>query len=288
MLSSYGPFYSLAAAVDDTETMISTHEHIEHITVGSILAIDAELLRVSEVHHGTDGLTVVRGFHGSTAAAHDVDTLIEQDARTPKAALLDWAELEIRSWSKVLFRVVTQALTAAVNERAYDLTGATQVDYLLEVRSAPLGSSASLLGSMWAGDSWPHVEARLLRDMPTADFASGFAVQLTSFPRFAGALRVAYASPFNLTTFTLATDLVDDVGLDHNYLDILEAGLRARTLSASMTARTDWRAAGMARDAEEVTVLDVVRAADMARSHRDRRLAEEAVNLRSRYGYRSA
>lgn len=289
MLSSYGPFYSLAAAVDASETMWSTNEHIEHMTVGSILAVDGELVRVSEIHHGTDGITVVRGFHGSTAAAHNEDALVEQDCRTPKAALLDWAELEIRSWNKVLFRVVTVNLPVTRNERSYDLVGldAEGIDFLLEVRARPLSASASLYNSSWTGDAWPKVDARLVRDLPTADFPSGVALQLTNYPHFAGDLRVAYASPFDLDVLELSTDLVATVGLDHNYLDILEQGLRMRALSASLTARTDWRATGMARDAEEVTVLDVVRAVDMARSIRDRRLAEEAVNLRSRYPYHS-
>lgn len=289
MLSSYGPFYTLGATITDSETMLTVSEHISHLTVGSVIAIDAELMRITEIHHASDGVSVVRGAFGSTATAHTEGTLVEQDCRTPKAALLDWAELEIRSWNKVLFRVNTLTLAADKNNRTYDLAGVdTQgVDFLLEVRAEPLNAAADTFGSSWVQDSWPHVEAQLLRNMPVADFPSGYALQLTNLPRYAGDMRVAYASPFNLTALTLATDLVSTVGLDPNYLDILEQGLRQRALSASMTARTDWRATGMARDAEEVTVLDVVRAVDMARSIRDRRLNEEAVNLRSRYAYRS-
>ena len=286
-LGSYGPVYSLADDVLAGATQLMLNEPVMHITKGSIVAVDTELYRVQDIHHDSNMIDVLPGAYGSTTAAHTMNTLVEQDPRLPKASLLDWAEHEIRSWNKLLFRITALDLTASRTERAYDLAGVTEIDYLLEVRQQPEGTSIDGWGYSWSGDTWPHVAARLLRDMNTSEFASGFAVQLSTYPRRASTLRVVYARPFDLSPFTLATDLVTDVGLQPEWLDILENGLRWGALTNSMVSRTDWRATGMARDSEEVTLLDLTRAVDMARSQRDRRLNEEALNIRAKYPYRS-
>lgn len=289
MLGSYGPFYMLSAAATDSDTMLTLDHEIDHITVGSILAVDYELMRVTNIGHGSNTVDVQRGFLGTTAATHAEDALVEQDPRFPKAQLLDHAELEVRSWAKHLWRTVMLPLPVTRSERTYDLVGvdAQGVDFLLEVRSPPVNVAIDDWGSTWAGDTWPRVSAKLLRNMPTGDLPTGYALQLKHYPREAGSLRVAYASGFNLTTFEAATDLVGGVGLDAAWIDILEQGLRARSLSGSIASRADWRATGINRDSQEVNLLDLVRAADLARSDRDRRLADESVKLRSRFPYRT-
>lgn len=291
LLGTYGPHYSIASGISDSDTDVSTNESIEHITLGSLLAVDYEIMRVTEVHHGVNMLSVARGAFGTTAAAHATGALIEQDAAVPKASLLDWAELEIRSWSKVLFRVLTLPLPVTQSERTYDLVGVDPlgIDFLLDVRAAPLGTATQTWPERltWSADTWPIVDARLVRDLPVAEIPTGVGLQLLNFPNHAGDLRVAYASPFDLAPFVGTTDLISDVGLNASHLDVLEAGLRHRALVGSLQSRTDWRAIGINRDSQVVSVLDVMRAADQARSHRDRRLAEEAVNIRARYPYKA-
>lgn len=291
MLGIYGPFYSLAAGIDADDAELSTNENVEHMTEGSLIAVDYEIMRVTTVHHGVNMLSLSRGAFGTTAAAHSAGALIEQDAITPKASMLDWAELEIRSWSKKLFRVKTLSLAVTQNERTYDLAGvdAQGIDFLLDVRAAPQGTTVQTFPERftWSGDTWPIVDAKLVRDLPTSEIPSGVGLQLLNYPNHAGNLRVAYASPFDLSPFAGTTDLLADVGLAANHLDVLEAGLRQRALTASLHARTDWRAAGINRDTQAVTVLDVMRAADQARATRDRRLAEEVVNIRASYPYKA-
>jgi hypothetical protein len=190
------------------------------------------------------------------------------------------AEAEIRSWGSQLWKVATANVAVATNERGYNLdTGGAEILYLLDVRLQPTGTTGT-----WAGDSWPKAKAQLLRSMPTADFAAGQAIQLETFPTRATTLRVAYATPFDLSTFTGPTDLVATCGLTTAQLDVLDAGLRWRLLSSGLVTRTDWQAAGMSRDSEEVNPTDILRAVDMARSIRDRRLADEALELRRQWG----
>jgi hypothetical protein len=288
MLGSYGPFYMLMAPATDSDTMLTLDHEVAHITLGSILAVDYELMRVTAIAHGSNTLEVQRGFLGTTPAAHDEMALVEQDPRYPKAVLLDHAEQEVRSWEKQLFRIVTLPITTTRSERTYDLVGvaAEGIDFLLEVRAPPVNVPIDDFGSTWSGDTWPKVEAKLLRNMPVADLPSGFGLQLKHWPREAGTLRVAYASPFTLTAWTGATDLVATVGLDPGWIEILEHGVRARALTGSMSSRSDWRATGTNRDAQEVNLLDLVRAVDMAQAVRDRRLTDAATKLRSRYPYR--
>lgn len=286
-LGSYGPVYTLADDATSGATQLMLNEPVMHITVGSTVAVDTELYRVQEIHHDSNMIEVFPGAYGSTTDAHTTGTLVEQDPRLPKASMLDWAEHEIRSWRKLLFRIETVPIDAARNERTYDL-GVTDIDYLLDVRQEPEGITVDGFGYSWSGDTWPHVAARVLRNQDPADFASGFALQLTTYPRHASRLLVTYGRPLDLDPFTLATDLVADVGLRPEWFDILENGLRWRALTNSMVSRTDWRATGMNRDSEEVTLLDLTRAVDMARSQRDRRLNEEANNIRAEYPYRSA
>lgn len=286
-LGSYGPIYTLVDDVAPGATQLLLDQPIMHISKGSTLAVDTEMYRVTDVLSDSSLVSVLPGVWGTTTAAHTTGTLVEQDPRLPKSSLLDWAEHEIRSWNKILFRIVTVPVVASRTERTYELP-VEDIDYILDVRQEPEGITVDGFGGSWSGDRWPHVEARLLRNQEPADFASGFALQLNTHPRHAGRLLVTYAAPFDLSTFVLATDLVADVGLRHQWFDILENGLRWRALSASMVTRSDWRATGMSRDAEEVTLLDLTRATDMARSQRDRRLNEEAVNLRAEYSYRSS
>lgn len=290
-LGSTGPVFTLDGAITAGATQLTTAEDPTHMAHGSVLSIDAELFHVMNVTSGSKVLDVMPGFYGSTPANHADDSIIEVDARVPKAAIVDWAEQEIRSWKNQLFRVVTLSLPVNRSERTYDLTGvaATGVIFLLEVRQEPLSATTvNDFGISWSGDAWPRVEAKLLRDMPTADFSTGFALQLTHFPRHVTDLRVAYATDFDLDPFVLSTDLIADVGLERGFLDVLEQGVRWRALQSSLVSRSDWRAAGMSRDAEEVSYFDVLRGIDMARMLRDRRLADEAVALRSRYTYLAA
>lgn len=289
LLSLVGPLYTLRTAYTAGGTTLEVAETPEHMSQGSTVAIDAELFYVKSVNSGSMILNVIPGYYGTTTANHAEDSIIEVDPRVPKAALVDWAEQEIRSWSKQLFRIVTLSLDIDVNERTYDLAGvdAMGVDFLLDVRSEPLSSVFDdyRFGITWSRDAWPRVASKLLRDMPVSEFPSGYALQLDSPPRHATTLRVAYAAPFDLSPFTLTTDLISDVGLETNFLEVLELGMRMRALSSGLVARTDWRAQGQSRDAEEVTLIDIVRAVDMARSQRMERLAEMALTLRARYPY---
>lgn len=277
MLGLYGPIYTLASGVGANATSLEVAQSVEHVAVGSVLAVDTELYLVTG-HTGTT-ITVVPGFHGSSSAAHATGAVVEVDPRVPKAALLDYVDHEIRSWGRQLFQVVTEETTLSLTEKLYELVDATDPFFLLDVRRAPDS------GSIWTPDTWPKVEAQLLRALPPEDVASGYAIQLLNYPTAAVALRVVYGQAFDTTTLDAGTDLVEDVGLRVSYLEIVEAGVKYRALADGVFARTDYRSSGMSRNAEEVTTLDLIRASDLARSRRDMVLADRALELRGEWPY---
>lgn len=255
---------------------------LAHIGEGSVVEVGTSLYYITGIN--SSSLTVLPNWEGTTSANASAGDFAEIDPRIPKSTLADMAYAEITSWASQLWRVATVDVEVSTSERAYDLGTSDEVIFILGTRLQPGGQPTHPTQLSWAGDSWAKAKAQLLREMPVADFASGQAVQLETFPTVATTMRVIYATPFDLSTFTGPTDLVATCGLTAGQLDVLDAGLRWRLLSSGLVTRTDWQAAGMSRDAEEVNPTDILRAVDMARSIRDRRLADEALELRRQWG----
>jgi len=288
VLGLHGPNYTLASNYTAGATSIVLGEDPMHMGPGSIVGLDAELFYVTAIDSASKTLTVIPGYLGSTQANHNTPNVVEVDPRFPKASLIDYAAQEIHSWSGRLWRTTALDVDATVSETTYDLGATGEVYFLLDVRAEPTRSSVDPIVFSWTDDRWPHVDARIVREHDSADFASGMSLQLTGLPRRNGRLRVALAQPFDLSTFDLSTDLVTAVGLEASWLDLLEFGVRWRALASLSVGRADWRTAGMARESEEVTPLDMIRVSGQARDMRMARLADEGLTLRARWPYRVA
>lgn len=269
--------FTLSAGYTAGGDTFNVNQDASAVGEGSIVEVGTSLYYVTAASSGA--ISVLPDWEGATSANAAENDFLEVDPRIPKSSLADMAEAEIRSWGSQLFRVDATTVSVTAAERAYDLGTTDEITFLLGARLQPVGTSGN-----WGGDSWPKAKVQLLRNMPAADFASGQAVQLETFPGRATDLRVFYATPFDLSTFTLATDLVATCGLTAGQLDVLDAGLRHRLLTSGLITRTDWQAAGMSRDSEEVNPTDIVRAASMAAALRDRRLADEGNELRRQWG----
>jgi hypothetical protein len=249
------------------------------ISTFSTVTIDESMYLVTEVDTVGNIITVIPDYAGTQSANHDVGDLVEVDARFPTASLLNWAQLEILSWGSKIWRVRSEDLDVISKTVLYDFPltdAADDVLFLLDVRKA--GQDASTINS----NREAHVPARVLRGR------TPLGLQLTDRPARDTTLRVVYATKFDLDPFTSATDLLADVGLQAQHLDLLEWGVRWRALVSPVASRTDWRSAGLSRDGQEVTALDVIRAADHARAQRDRALAHEQNELRREYPYRDS
>lgn len=287
LLASRGAVHTLDSAITANADTLTLAEVPSHIGPGSVLSIDYELFYVKTCSPGTKICTLIPGYYGSTTASHDAGALVEVDARFPKAALMDYAEQEIRSWGTKLWQVTSVDLDVDRMGRTYELVTPEEIIYLLDVRVKPTGETSNFWNFSWTGDAWPHADARLLREMSTAEFPSGTAIQFLRPPGRGTTARVAFAQKLDLSAFDATTDLVADVGCKPEWLDIVELGARYRALSSTITGRADWRTGNMARAAEEVSTFDVMRAAQLAQQMRDARFVEEVTNLRAAWPYRT-
>lgn len=284
-LASRGPVYSLASThVAGSDTILINETPIAGGT-GSVLSMGTSSYYVLATDPVAKSFTVIPAYHGTTDETHDPPMVVNVDDRYPGGALKDHAWKTVQSWRNKLWQVETLDLDVTSNNRTFDLPLVGDFKFLLDVRRRPL--SSTWYGFHWSDlDRWPHVAARLLRDMPVADFASGYALQLLN-PTPSTSLRVAFAIGFDLDPFDWSTDLVADVGLREDWIEILDLGVRARALAGHVSSRVDWRAGGHVREGEEVSALDVARAAETARAEYTMALNEAANALRGEWPYRS-
>jgi hypothetical protein len=282
LLTARGPVFTVSAGYTSADTILVLNEPFTHIGVGEILAINYELLYVQSATPATNTVTVIRGYLGTTPAAINANDFIEVAAPYPKAQFIDSAYHEILSWSKKLFRVTPLDVALTVGQANYPLGNTGPVDFILDIRLDPLSSSATQWAQSWTADRKLSASARLIRGPNPTDIE----IQFTRLSPATTTARVMVAQPFDLSTFTPTTDLVADVGLDPAWLDLLETGMKWRALSSSVIGRTDWRTSNLARQAEEVTPLDVVRSASHLRDLRETKLSDAMMQLRADWPYR--
>ena len=187
----------LAVTVDADDTTFVMSYDLAGLRAGVVFEIDAELVYIWEATSGNKTLTVERGYMGTTPAAHTEGAIVVINPRFPKAQLLDALNQDIDDLSSPLnglFRVISANVDYNGADRQVDLTSATSVIDLLDVRLRYLDSDYPVIR-----------KTRLQRDLPTSDFPSGFAIVFDESV-MAGTLRVRYKAPFARVS-ALADDL---------------------------------------------------------------------------------
>ncbi len=232
----------LATSVDSDDTTFVTSYDLAGLRTGTIFEIDSELCYVWEATTGNKNLVVERGYLGTTAASHSAGAIITINPRFPKAQMLDALNQDIDDLSSPvngLFRVVVQNVTYNGSDRQVNLTSATNVIDLLDVRLRYLA------------DDFPVIRrVRLQRDLPTSDFASGFALTFDESV-MAGTLRVRYKAPFARVTST-SDDIQTTAYVPVSMEDILELGVMQRMLSVREVKRNFIESQGDTRRSDEV------------------------------------
>ena len=276
-----GPIDVLSGAVDAVQTVASNTNETKAIRAGATLEIDEELMTVISVSGAT--LVLARGQFGTTATAHADDAIIYINPRHSRHAIIQNMEEEIRSWPNEVFKVENETVTVSDSDGvlAYNfLTEVTAPDYLHTLRidrTAPT-NSVSRIGR--------DRSARIIRGLNTGTYPSGLVLQLTGkLPGFTE-YNVVYASKYDLSTFTSATDLETDVGIPASMLDIIEYGVMGRMLIGKETRRIQRSAQGQPREGQEVREgVTFQTAAGYQRMAKDR-LGEEARRLRHEWPIR--
>jgi hypothetical protein len=261
----------LSVSIDSDDTTVVCLYPVNSLQPGTIFEIGSELFYVWATNTSTNTLTVERGYSGTTAVSHSSGAVLTLNPRFPKAQMLDALNQDIDDLSSPangLFRVVSTDVSYNGSDRQINITGATSIIDLIDVRLRYLS------------DDHPTIHrVRLSRDMPTADFASGFALTFDE-GTMAGTLRVRYKAPFARVS-ALSDDIQSVSYVPVTMEDILEMGVMSRMLSVREVKRNFIESQGDTRRSDEVppgAMRDSF--SNILRLRRDRIVAEMARLVR--------
>ena len=263
----------LASSVTDSDTSIVASYDLGGIRAGSVFEIGTELIYVWDANPSTKILTVERGHAGTTATSHLSGSVIALSPRFPRSQMFDAVNAELDDLSSTangLFKVNTVSLTYNGSDRQINLAGATDVTELIDVRLR------------YEPDDYPVIRgSRLQRDLPSSDFASGFAIVLDE-PVQAGTLRVRYKGPFTRAT-SESSDLTSFCGLPSTCDDLVELGVIIRMMAGREMKRNFTESQGDTRRADEVQASAVLQSVANIQRLRRERIVAEAGRLKAQY-----
>ena len=262
----------LASTIDASATTVVASYPLEGLRTGQILEIDSELMYIWTADTGTKNIVVERGYNGTTAVAHTANALIKVNPRFPRAQVLEAMNDEMADLSSPLnglFQVKTLNIDYNGSDTMINLTGVTDIIDLLNV------------SVRYMVDDYPVArKVRLVRDVPTDDFASGYALRFDQGV-FPGRLRIVYKAPY-VTASTESSDINTTGGIQDTVTDIVAIGAQLRLMSPREIKRNFTESQGDSRRAEEVPSGAVGGSVtNLQRLRRDRIQAEAARLMRS-------
>ena len=257
----------LSASINASETSLVMTYDLKGLREGTVFEIDSELFYVWQATSGTKTVVVERGYAATTPATHSSGAIVTLNPRFPKAQMLEALNQDIDDLSSPvngLFRIVATDVTYNGSDRQINLTGATNVIDLIDVRLRYLADDYPVLRGV-----------RLQRNLPTSDFASGLALVFDE-GTIAGSLRVRYKAPFTRAAST-ASDIQSVCFVPESMEDILEMGVMVRMLQTREVKRNFIESQGDTRRSDEVppgAIRDSF--TNILRLRRDRIIAEKA------------
>jgi len=263
----------LATTVSSADTSIVLSYDLGGFREGSVIEIDSELMYVWTALSATKTLEVQRGYDGTTAAAHTVGAVAVVNPRFPRQQMLDALNADLDDLSSTvngLFRVVAQDISYNGSDRQINLTSASGVIDLLDVRLRYLA------------DDYPVIrKVRLQRNLPTADFASGIAIVFDEAV-MAGTLRVVTKREFTRVTAE-ANDMQTVAFLPVSCEDIIEMGVILRMMNGREIKRNFIESQGDTRRSEEVPPGSTRDSLTNIQRLRRERIVAEAARLKQQY-----
>ena len=257
----------LATTVTSSDSSIVMSYDLNALRAGGVFELDAELIYIWAADAATKTLTVQRGYADTTAAAHTAGAIAILNPRFPQQQMLDALNQDIDDLSSPLnglYRVVSASVDYNGSDRQINLTDATSVIDLIDVRLRYLSSDYPVLRGV-----------RLARGLPTSDFASGYAVTFDE-QSMAGTLTVRYKAPFTRAA-TTTSDVQTSCLVPQTMEDILEMGVMARMLSVREVKRNFIESQGDTRRSDEVPAGSMSNSfTNISRLRRDRIIAEAA------------
>jgi hypothetical protein len=265
----------IASDINASATSVTFKYGLGGLREQTVFEVGSEQMYIWSVNTSSKTAEVERGFNGTTAASHTADSVVLVNPRFPRHRVLNQLNAELTDLSSPLnglFQVKTVDIAYNGSDRMVNITGATDIQNLIDVRYRYLS------------DDYPIIrDVRLLSDMPTSDFASGFALAFDSYVR-SGTIRVVYRAPY--TSFSTESDTVAGVGGSDYLDDVLAIGAQIRMMAGREVKRNFTESQGDTRRAEEVPSGGVANSMlQLQRLRRDRVMAE-AARLNRQYPLR--
>jgi hypothetical protein len=262
----------LVSTITSSDTSVTVTYALEGLRAGQIFEIDSELFYIWSADTNSKTLTVERGYNGTTAAEHTAGAIITINPRFPRAQCLEALNDELSDLSSPmhgLFQIKTLNLDYNGSDVMVNLAGVTSIIDLIQV------------SVRYMTDDYPIArKVRLIRDLPTDDFASGLAVRFDQGV-FPGRLRVVYKAPYDKAA-NESVDVNSTGGLQESCTDILALGTQIRLMSPREIKRNFTESQGDTRRADEVGAGAVGGSiTNLQRLRRDRIQAEAARLARS-------
>lgn len=263
----------LASTINSSATSVTMTYQLEGLRAGQVFEIDSEMFYIWEADAPAKNLTVQRGYNGTTAASHASGAMVTASPRFPRAQIFESINDEIADLSSPmngLFQVKTLNITYNGTDRMINLTGATNVIDLLNV------------SVRYLSDDYPLArKVKLVRDLPTDDFASGFALKFDQNV-YPGRLRVVYKSAYSGATDE-STSLTTTCGIQDSVVDIVTIGTQLRLMAPREIKRNFTESQGDTRRAEEVGPGAITASVTGLRQLRKDRITAEAARLARAY-----
>ena len=263
----------LATTVTSAETSIVLSYDLGGFREGSVIEIDSELMYVWTATSATKTLVVERAYDGTTAAAHTAGAVAVVNPRFPRQQMLDALNADLDDLSSTvngLFRVVAQDISYNGTDRQVNLTSASGIIDLLDVRLRYLATDFPIIRNV-----------RLQRNLPTADFASGIAIVFDEAV-MAGTLRVVTKREFTRVTAE-ANDMQTVAFLPTSCEDIVEMGVILRMMNGREIKRNFIESQGDTRRSEEVPPGSTRDSLTNIQRLRRERITAEAARLKQQY-----
>ena len=265
----------IASSLNASVTSVPNTYSLGSLAEQTVFEIESELLYVWAVDVANKTLTVERGFGGTTAASHSSGTVLTVNPKFPRWQVLNALNDELADFSSPLnglFQMKTVDLSYNGSDRMVDLTNTTDIIDLYDVRLRYLS------------DDYPVIRGvRLMREMPTTDFASGN-VLVFDQSVLSGTIRVSYKAPY--TAFTSEASTLASAGASDSLADLLVLGAQVRLLAGREVKRNFIESQGDTRRSEEVPAGAMnASVTNLLRLRRDR-IQAEAGRLARQYPLR--
>lgn len=268
----------LANPMTSTATTLTLSMDLSGVTAGAYLGIDIEVMLVWSVDPTSQQVTVRRGMLGSTAVAHDAETLVYVNPLFTKWSIWRSLNVEIVSLSGAdngLFAERAFTLTSQPVKKTYDIpVGNADLRQVLEIRYDSPGPEAY----------WPLVRRRsfqIVRDVTMdSTTATGLAIRIEESFIAGRRIVVRYAGDFGLLSPVLLDDATLSTGMSANMIDIPALGAAARLMGVREAKRSFVERAVDSRRASEVPPGSSSRAAAVLLQLLNGRIKSEADRLK--------